>query len=83
MIIFIGFNKIFGDLGLTFCFLCMSTVILILIWIISILLYTELYYPYIKKPICEYIRKRNERLMIKIYSNLKLRGNSKLKYLKL
>lgn len=47
------------------------------------LFYEDFYYPRIKKPICKYIEERNERLMIKMSSNLKLRGNSKTQYLKL
>lgn len=83
MITFIRLNEILEDPYLIFISCVFCTLILIFISIISILFYTDLYYPYIKKPICKYIRERNERLMIKISSNLKLRRNSKTKYLKL
>lgn len=80
---FIGFDKIFGDLGLTFCFCIFIVLMLALVYCIFCILFGELYCLYIKKPICKYIKKRNERLMIKIYSDLELRRNSKTQYLKL
>ena len=80
---FIGFNKIFGDLGLAFCFCGFIVSILGVIYFILCALYEGLYCPHIKNPIKKYIQKRNERLMIKISSNLKLRRNNKTQYLKL
>lgn len=80
---FIGFNKIFGDPGLAFFFCIFMVVVLVFILLNLALFYRCFYYPYIKNPIKKYIQKRNERLMIKISSNLKLRKNNKTQYLKL
>lgn len=66
-----------------FPFCLFSIVILGLIWLCVYSFMQKLYYPYIKNPICKYIKERNERLMIKISSNLRLRRNSKTQYLKL
>ena len=77
------FNIIREDPFYLFPLSLFSIAILIILWMMYGIFYEEIYYPHIKKPICKYIRERNERLMIKISSNLKLRRNSKTQYLKL
>lgn len=79
---FIGFDKIFGDLYLALLFCVFIILMLILIWI-SLVPLCIYFYHMCMNPIKKYIQERNERLMIKIYSDLKLRSNSKTQYLKL